>query len=313
MTAESTSRRPDVALGWRLVDVLVAIGRRVRLGRRAGALPYLLVVPAVVMVGLLAGGLGYMIWTSFHALDTATNTQGGWSLEQYRRLLTGPAAASYRKILIRTVLTSLLIMVLAVLAAVPTAFTLVRTQRRVWRRTALVLLLVPFLMGETVRTIGWVLILGKEGLFTWASTRLGHEINLLGTSLAVWIGMLQVMYPIATLVMLPSMRRINPDLERAAQTMGARPFRVWLRVVLPLARSGIVGAALVVLTLSMTEFAMPRILGLGKRPFAANTIQQLYFERGNLNLGSAFSAVLLVVVVLLVAIVGLAGKERSQR
>ena len=80
--------------------------------------------------------------------------------------------------------------------------------------------------------------------------------------------------------------------------------------MLPLARPGIVGASLVVLTLSMTEFAMPRILGLGKRPFVANTIQQIYLERGNLNLGSAFSLVLLLTVVVIVVLVGFLGRER---
>ena len=270
--------------------------------------PYLLIAPAALLIGLLAAGVGYMMWLGFHGLESSGST--GWSLENYRRLFTGFAAASYRNALVRTTVTSLLVTVSAVILAVPTAYTIVRTQTRAWRRLALVMLLVPFLMGETVRTIGWVLLLGNEGALTWASRGLGHEIKLLGSSVAVWLGMLQVMFPIATLVMLPAVRRINPDLERAARTMGARPFHVWRRVIVPLARPGILGASLVVLTLSMTEFAIPRIVGLGKRPFVANSIQQIYLERGNLNLGSAFSSVLLVTVVLMVMIVVFFGRER---
>lgn len=304
-----TGRR-DVAFGWRIVDVLVAVGRRVRLGRARGLLPYLLILPAALLIGLLAVGVGYMMWLGFHSLQTLTSSGGGWSLDNYRRLFTGFAAASYRNALVRTIVTSLLVTVSAVILAVPVAYTIVRTQTRAWRRVALVMLLVPFLMGETVRAIGWVLLLGNEGALTWISRGLGHEVKLLGSSVAVWLGMLQVMFPIATLVMLPAVRRINPDLERAARTMGAKPFQVWRRVVVPLARPGILGASLVVLTLSMTEFAIPRILGLGKRPFVANSIQQIYLERGNLNLGSAFSTVLLVTVILMVMIVALFGRER---
>ena len=302
----------DVGLVWRVIDVLVAIGRRVRFQRTKPVVPYLLVLPAIVLIGLLAAGVSYMVWTSFHSLDTSTNTQGGWSLEHYRRLSTGPATSTYRGALTRTVVTSVIVMISAVVLAVPTAFTIVRIQTRRWRRVALVFLLVPFLMGETVRTIGWVLIIGNEGALTWLTDSLGHEVHLLGSATAVWIGMLQVMFPIATLVMMPAIRRINPDLERAAQTLGARPWRVWLRIVIPLARPGIVGAALVVLTLSMTEFAMPRILGLGRRPFVANTIQQIYLERGNLNLGAAFSVVLLVTVTAMVLLLGVLGKDRSR-
>ena len=94
--------------------------------------------------------------------------------------------------------------------------------------------------------------------------------------------------------------------------MGARPWQVWLRIIVPLARPGILGASLVVATLSMTEYLMPRILGLGKLPFAATTIQQLFFSRGNINLGSALSAVLLVFVISMVVIIVFLGKERSR-
>jgi putative spermidine/putrescine transport system permease protein len=304
------SGRRDVAFGWRIIDVLVAIGRKVSLGRARWILPYILILPAAILIGLLAAGVAYMMWLGFHTFQNLAAGSGDWSLDNYRRLFTGFAASSYRNALVRTTVTSILVTISAVALAVPTAYTIVRTQTRAWRRVALVMLLVPFLMGETVRAIGWVLLLGNEGALTWISRGLGHEIKLLGSSVAVWLGMLQVMFPIATLVMLPAVRRINPDLERAARTMGARPWQVWRRIVVPLARPGILGASLVVLTLSMTEFAIPRILGLGKRPFVANSIQQIYLDRGNLNLGSAFSTVLLVTVILMVMIVALFGRER---
>ena len=55
---------------------------------------------------------------------------------------------------------------------------------------------------------------------------------------------------------------------------------------------------------------LARLVARGKRPFVANSIQQIYLERGNLNLGSAFSTVLLVTVILMVMIVALFGRER---
>ncbi len=126
------------------------------------------------------------------------------------------------------------------------------------------------------------------------------KVELIGKPVAVWLGMMQVMLPIATLVLMPAVRRINPDLERAALTMGARPRQVWLRVIVPLAREGVVGAAVVVFTLSMTEFAIPAVLGLGRLPMVANAVQRLYFTNNNIYVGSAFSMVLIVVVTLFV-------------
>jgi putative spermidine/putrescine transport system permease protein len=295
-----TAPKRDVAFGWRFVDAAVAVGRKVKLRRAQGGLPYALLLPSLLLVGLLAAGLVYLAWLSFHRFDPFLAKQGSASLENYRRLGSGVGADYYRQTLIRTVITSLAVTAGAVIAAVPVAYVVVRIQRRAWRVLALLFLLVPFLMGETVRAFGWLLLIGRGGAITWAFDKIGLKVELIGKPVAVWLGMMQVMLPIATLVLMPAVRRINPDLERAALTMGARPRHVWLRVIVPLAREGVVGAAVVVFTLSMTEFAIPAVLGLGRLPMVANAVQRLYFTNNNIYVGSAFSMVLIVVVTLFV-------------
>ena len=299
MSTASPSRQ-DVAFGWRLVDVAVAAGRKVSLRRARSGTHYLLLVPALLLIGTLAGGVVYLGWLSFHSFDTFLARQGGFSLDSYRRLTTGIGAGFYRATLFRTIITSLLVTAGAVIAAVPIAYVAVRLQSRAWRVVVLVFLLVPFLMGETVRAFGWLLLIGRGGAVTWAFDKVGLDVELIGKPIAVWLGMMQVMLPIATLVMMPAVRRINPDLERAALTMGARPHQVWRLVIVPLAREGVVGAAVVVFTLSMTEFAIPAVLGLGRLPMVANAVQRLYFTNNNIYVGSAFSMVLVVVVTLFV-------------
>ena len=233
---QAEAGRRDVAFGWRIVDVLVAIGRKVSLGRARGVLPYLLILPAAMLIGLLAAGVGYMMWLGFHSFELAREQrlvarQLPTAVHRFRGGVVPQRARPHDR-------------------DVDSRHDQRGDPRRadglhdrahagaVWRRVALVMLLVPFLMGETVRTIGWVLLLGNEGALTWMSRGLGHEIKLLGCSVAVWLGMLQVMFPIATLVMLPAVRRINPDLERAARTMGARPWHVWRRIVVPVRPAG---------------------------------------------------------------------------
>jgi len=302
----------DVAFGWRLVDVAVAIGRRISLRRARGGVPYILLVPAVLLIGALAAGLVYLTWLSFHRYDTFLGQQGSLSLENYRRLASGVAAEYYLETLRRTVVTSLAVTAGAVIAAVPVAYIVVRIQKRVWRVVALLFLLVPFLMGETVRAFGWLLLIGKGGALTWLFHGIGVNLQLIGHPIAVWLGMMQVMLPIATLVLMPAVRRINPDLERAALTMGAKPRQVWLRVVVPLSREGLIGAAVVVFTLSMTEFAIPAVLGLGRLPMVANAVQRLYFTNNNVYVGSALSLILVLLVsVFVVAIVRIGRISRA--
>ena len=67
-------------------------------------------------------------------------------------------------------------------------------------------------------------------------------------------------------------------------------------MIVPLARPGLASAAIIVWVLSMTEFAMPAVLGLGRVPFVANELDTLFFFQNNSYTGSALALTLLVIV-----------------
>lgn len=294
-------------LRWRLIDGLIATGRVLRLGRLVPVQPYLLLLPAVLLVSLLAAGLVWLGWLSIHAYDTFLMRAGAISAEQYRLLFEPPSGPFYQQTLLRTLLLSLTVTAGAVLLGLPVAYVIIRTPSRVLRVALLVLLLVPFLMGEIVRTFAWYLILANKGAVGWLASLFGIEDGgLLGTAFGVFIGMMQVSTPLATLLIMPAMRRIDPNLERAAATLGASPARIWANIIIPLCWPGIVAAVIVVLLLNIAEYDMPAILGLGRLPFVANVIGDIYRLQQNLYLGSAFSLLLLVVSTLVVVVPGLA-------
>jgi putative spermidine/putrescine transport system permease protein len=62
--------------------------------------------------------------------------------------------------------------------------------------------------------------------------------------------------------------------------------------VLPLARPGLIGAGIVVLTLSLTDFAIPAILGGGTNDFIANAIYDQFFRTSDWGLGAALALLL---------------------
>ncbi len=197
-------------LRWRLIDGLIAAGRVLRLGRIAKAQPYLLLLPAVLLVTLLAVGLVWLGWLSIHSYDTFLMKVGGISAEQYLLLFEPPSGPFYQRTLVRTLGLSLTVTAGAVLLGLPVAYVIIRTPSRALRVTLLVLLLVPFLMGEIVRTFAWYLILANRGAVGWLAALFGIEDGgLLGTSFGVFIGMMQVSTPLATLLIMPAMRRIS--------------------------------------------------------------------------------------------------------
>lgn len=313
MADSLAGRRRDVAFGWRVLDGVIALRDRLGTDRLGASRPYIMLVPAMSLVILLAIGLLYLLWASFHGFDAFLIKQGSFSFEQYRRLVQPPSGAFYRQVIIRTVVISVTVTGVSVAGALPIAYFIVRTRSNVARAAGLLFLLVPFLMGEIVRSFGWSLILGKRGALAWLTSLVGGESGgILGTTWAVWFGMLQVSIPLAALLILPAVRRIHPDMERAAETLGARPWRVWWHVVIPLARPGLVAGASIALLLNLAEYDMPQILGLGRLPFTANIIQQIYTLQGNINFGAALSWILIVVAtVIVLALAGLG--LRTQR
>jgi putative spermidine/putrescine transport system permease protein len=191
------------------------------------------------------------------------------------------------------------------------AYTMVRSQSRWARIGLLVVVFLPFLVGEVVRAYSWLVMIGGNGAIPWFTglIGLGRE-SLLGTALGVGLGLMQLMLPLCALTLLPAIHAIDPELEQAALVMGARPWQVWRHVVVPLSRPGLAAAAAVSFTLSMTAYATPALLGNGEYDFIANTIQLVYFQHSNEYLGSAMGVLVLIAVTIGVVIIFLAGNPR---
>jgi putative spermidine/putrescine transport system permease protein len=273
-----------------------------------------LVLPGIFLVAVFAWGLGDLIWKSFHSYDSFLNREGGLSFDQYRAVFSGPSAGFYRAVFLRTLWLSVLVTIASTLGAIPIAYYITRVTSRALRVLALTLALVPFLVGEVVRAFGWLLLLGRSGVVGWAAGLFGAKgSTLIGTTFGVWLGAVETMLPIAVFILLPGMRRVEPDLERAAGTLGASPLRVWSEVVIPLLKPALTAAAIVVFALTMTEYAIPDILGAGLLPFAGNAIQSAFFGQGDVVLGSALAVVLLVVVLVGVLLILGVGSIRVRR
>jgi putative spermidine/putrescine transport system permease protein len=101
----------------------------------------------------------------------------------------------------------------------------------------------------------------------------------------------------------PALTAIPEELEAAAASLGADWRASFWHVVLPLARPGLVGAGLVVMTLSLTDFAMPAILGGGSEDFIANAIYDQFFRTSDQGLGSALALLLVAGGSLLVGLI----------
>lgn len=270
--------------------------------RLRGATGWLFLTPALLLVGILLIGLGYMIEYSLHELDLSTyRLKEAYSFGNYLFLAEQPV---YLKVLARTLLAAVIVTGVTLFLAFPYAYVMVRTPSSALRKFLLVSLFLPFFIGQVVRAYGWLIILGKQGIINSLLLKLGlPAMDLIYNYGAVVFGLVQYMLPFAVLLIVPAITAIAEDIELAAESLGANWLMAFWYVVLPMARPGLVGAGIVVFTLTLTDFAMPEILGGGTTDFIASAIYDSFFQLSNSGLGAALSIVLVTIGSVLVAIV----------
>ena len=263
---------------------------------------WLLLAPALLLVGVLLIGLGWMLELSLHELDLATyRLKPEYTFTNYETALGREVTW---RILARTLAGAAIVTGATLLLAFPYAYLLVRTPSAAVRKALLVALFLPFFIGQVVRAYGWLIILGREGLVNSALTGLGLPAqDLLFSYGTVLFGLVQYMLPFAVLLIIPALSAIPEDVERASEGLGATWPATFAHVVLPMARPGLIGASVVVFTLTLTDFAMPEILGGGTQDFFASAIYDAFFQISNSGLGAALAIVLTLVGSVIVALV----------
>lgn len=284
------------------MDALEAAAGALWPARFARAVPYLMLAPAILLVGLLVVGLVYIGDTSLRTLDTSTfQFSADHTLANYRRALS---ESLFRTVAARSLQASLIVTAVTLLLAFPYAYLMVRTPSPALRKLLLVALFLPFFIGQVVRAYGWLIILGSQGMVNDALGLVGvAPLRLLYNYPAVIFGLVQYMLPFAVLMLAPALTAIPEELEAAAHSLGANWARTLWHVVLPMARPGLVGAGLVVLTLTLTDFAMPAILGGGSQDFIANAIYDQFFRTSDQGLGAALALLLVAAGSALVGLV----------
>ncbi|MFK3666765.1 ABC transporter permease [Ochrobactrum teleogrylli] len=287
---------------WRIMDALEAIAAFIWPARFNRAVPYLMLFPAIVLVGLLVLGLIQIADTSLRTLDTSTFLMSDYyTLANYKRALTESLFAT---VAWRSLLGSLVVTLFTLILAFPYAYLMVRTPSAALRKFLLIALFLPFFIGQVVRAYGWLIILGNQGMVNEALGLVGiAPLRLLYNYPAVLFGLVQYMLPFAVLMLAPALTAIPEEMEAAASSLGANWMRTFAHVVLPMARPGLIGAGLVVMTLSLTDFAIPAILGGGSQDFIANAIYDQFFRTSDQGLGATLALLLVGVGSILVGIV----------
>lgn len=249
----------------------------------------LLILPLAVLLGL---GFVYPLGR----LLVRSVAEPTWTLDHYRAVVTGSA---HLRVLWTTFRTATTVTLVCLVFGYPVAYVLVGIRPRA-ATVLLVCILTPFWTSLVIRTYAWMVLFQRNGLVNGLLQWLGvihAPLPLMYNAFGVHVGMVHILLPFMILPLYAVMRGIDPTLMRAAESLGARPWRTFWEVFWPLSLSGVTAGLILVFILALGFFVTPALLGGPKDMMVAVLIEQYTSLTLNWALASALSAVLLGITV----------------
>ena len=262
--------------------------------RKAG----LWLVVALLLPIALVNGFGFLVPVlnlarmSFYEVEPTGAMREVYGLATWLKVFSD---TFYAELIINSITVSLGITLLTLVCSYPIALYLHRSSGT-WRTILLVLVISPLLTSAVVRTYGWIAILSENGLLNNAFGAIGAgRLRLMFNKTGVVIGLTEILMPYMILALLAGFGRLDPRVEEAASTLGATPFKVFRRIILPLTLPGIALGCLLCFVLAVSSFITPKLLGGGRVFLLATEIYDQAIVTLNWPLAATLSILILVI------------------
>jgi putative spermidine/putrescine transport system permease protein len=250
----------------------------------------LLSAPAILFLSLVyLVPLGQMAWVSV--------SEPKLGMGQYIDFFT----SAYRlQVLWSTFLMAGIVSLCAIIISYPIAY--VAAEDKSWLGAFLLgLVALCFWTNFLVRTYAWMVIFSTHGPAVGFLEFLGWRPapRLLFTNFAAIVAMVQMVAPFMIFAMYAVMRRIDGTYVRAAESLGARPFRAFLSVYLPLSAPGIINGTTIVFVTCLGFYVTPILLGSPQGKMMSGAISDQMELFVNFGAAAAMSMVLLALTLFL--------------
>jgi spermidine/putrescine transport system permease protein len=224
------------------------------------------------------------------------------NLTQYRTFFAEPL---YWGVFVRTAIMSALATALTLLVAFPVAWIIAKVARGRASSLLFVLCLIPFWVSETVRALGWLILLRESGVLPTLLVRLGITavpVELLYHDATILIGLVYTSLLFMVVPLVSSLESLDNSLIEAAYNLGAKGPAILRQIVIPHAAPGITSGCIVVFMLTLGNYLTPNLLGGKNSQWFTELIYTQFIVRFNWEQGAAFGFLLLALSTGMVAI-----------
>lgn len=264
----------------------------------------------LVAVGLIAAMLAVFQY-SVRAYVPGTLDVGGFTWDNFAAMLRPLYALAFWN----TVLLCFETAAFTLLLAYPLAYAMVRAKSSALRSFILIVSVTPLFLGEVVRTYSWMIVLGNNGFLNSLLLKLGlieRPLQMMFTAGGVVAALVHVTMPIMVIMLAAALSHIDRNYEKAAESLGAGPVRVFMTITLPLSMPGIVAGFSTAFAWTFSAFATPQLIGGGRVATVSTLIYQLGFSSFNFPFAASLSIIGLALSLAVIALLkaGTAPLER---
>ncbi|QCX33315.1 ABC transporter permease [Caloramator sp. E03] len=269
---------------------------------------FLILSPVLVwMFAFFLIPLFLVVSVSFLTRGQYGGIQFNITLDNYIRLID----PMYLKIFWNSLVISLMTTISCLLLGYPFAYIIGRSPKK-FRAILLMLIILPFWTNSLVRTYAWIILLRTEGVLNSYLMMMGiinKPLQLLYNNGAVLVGMLYIMFPFMVLPIYASVEKLDNTLIEAAKDLYASPIKTFLKITLPLTKSGIFAGCLLVFVPTLGLFFIPDLMGGSKIILLSNLIKNQFLAARDWPFGMAISVLLIMLMLIIIGIMRLKGEK----
>jgi putative spermidine/putrescine transport system permease protein len=246
------------------------------------------VSPAALCAFGLIAALAAVFQFSLRAYIPGSLEPGGLTLDNFAALMK----PLYARVFLDTIWICAVTALCTLVLGYPIAYALVRTKNPLIKSAILIIVVTPLFLGEVVRTYSWIVVLGNNGFINSVLLKIGfieHPLQMMFTRFGVVTALVHVTLPVMVIMLAAAISHIDPDYERAAESLGAGPIRGFLTITLPLSIPGIIAGVTTAFAWTFSAFATPQLIGGGQVNMVSNLVYQLGFASFNFPFAASLS------------------------
>lgn len=169
------------------------------------------------------------------------------------------------------------------------------------RHVLLLAVILPFWTSLLLRVYAWVGILRSDGLLNGVLMAVGiidTPLEIYRTDWAVYIGLVYAYLPFFILPAYANLVKLDTRLLDAAYDLGAKPWRAFVSVTLPLSMPGIIAGAMLVFIPAVGEYVIPELLGGADTLMMGRIMWTEFFTNADWPMASAVTVIMVLLLLI---------------